>query len=246
MIRCKNFFRFVPSLNCFYLARNITFASMLRRNLTGLLLVAAIHLSPHTAQAALLLDFTGGGANTFGGAATVGWEFTLNSSMLVDGLGFWDNGSDGLVNSHDVGIWNTSNPTLLLTSTTVTNGSSTAVASTSSTGRWLFNNIPSITLSPGTYVVGGTIIASDADSQQFNASASMLSGVTFVQARNVGSPSLLYPTPSPVFNDGIFGPNIRGTLVPEPNTALMVLAATATFYTLGRKRQNGRLVGSVS
>lgn len=201
-----------------------------------MLLDTGFHLCPHMVQAALILDFTGGNANTFGGNATVGWEFTLNSPMLVDGLGFWDHSSDGLVNAHDVGIWNTSNTSLLVASTTVTNGSSTAVASTSSTGRWLFNNISAITLSPGTYVVGGTIIASDADSQRFNASALMLSGATFLQARNISSTGLLYPTPASVFNDGVFGPNIRGTLVPEPNMALMVLVATAAFYSLARKK----------
>ena len=194
MIRFKNFFCFALALTCLFHTRSISSACILRRIVTGLLLVAIVHLCPHMVQAALLLDFTGGNANTFGGNATVGWEFTLNSPMLVDGLGFWDHGSDGLVNAHDVGIWNTSNTALLLASTTVTNGSSTAVASTSSTGRWLFNNISAITLSPGTYVVGATIIAFDADSQRINASASMLSGATFVQARNIGfsRPALSY------------------------------------------------------
>src|SRR4051812_42963539 len=145
MIRFRNIFCFVLALTCLFHVRRISSTCILRRIVTGMFSAAIIHLCPHVVQAALLLDFTGGNANTFGGNTTVGWEFTLNSPMLVDGLGFWDHGSDGLVNTHDVGIWNSSNTALLLTSTTVTNGSSTPVASTSTAGRWLFNNIPSIT-----------------------------------------------------------------------------------------------------
>ena len=182
-----------------------------------------LQVSPQCARADLLLDFTGGSANTFGGNATVGWEFTLSSPVLLNGLGFWDNGSDGLINPHDVGIWNSANPSTLLASTTLTTASSTAVASTSPTGRWLFNAIPSITLLPGTYVVGATIVSNDPDLQRFSATASLFSGATFVQARDISGATLTYPSPASVFNDGVFGPNLQVSPIPEPASTALFL-----------------------
>src|SRR5436309_2163862 len=118
MIRFKSFFCFSLALTRLFHTSHNRPACTLRPLVTGLFLAVVVHLCPQVVQAALLMDFTGGNANTFGGNATVGWEFTLSSPMLVDGLGFWDHAGNGLINAHDVGIWNTSNTALLLTSTT--------------------------------------------------------------------------------------------------------------------------------
>jgi len=174
-----------------------------------------------SARAGLLLDFTGGFDTTFGGNATVGWEFTVSSPMLLSGLGYFDFGANGLANAHDVGIWNSANPSLLLASTTVTSGS-TPVSSISGAGQWLFNSITSITLSPGTYVLGATIVANDTDRQFIAATAATISGATFVQGRDISSTSLLYPSPAATQNDGIFGPNAEVSPVPEPCSATLI------------------------
>jgi hypothetical protein len=206
--------------------KNLSVSPMLSRFLGRVLFTALaatlIHVSPQNARADLLLDFTGGNANTFGNNATVGWEFTLSSPVLLNSLGFWDNGSDGLINSHEVGIWNSANPATVLASTMVTSAS-TPVASSSPTGRWLFNGIPSLVLSPGTYVVGATIVNGDPDLQRFSATASLFPGATFVQSRDIGAPGLAYPSPAPVFNDGIFGPNLQVSAIPEPASAVILL-----------------------
>ena len=177
------------------------------------------------AASSLLLDFTGGSANTFGGSTTAGFQFTLATPMQVTGLGFWDEGANGLINNHTVGLWNSSSPSVLLAST-VLNNSSTVVSSTSAAGDWLFNSIAPLTLPAGTYVVGATIAATDPDLLRQQTLAATAPGVTFVQAMDVGSPTLLYPSPAPVFNDGLFGPNIQISAVPEPATfALFGLSA---------------------
>ena len=52
---------------------------------------------------------------------TLGLEFQVNSNITVTSLGFFDVGSDGLLASHEVGLWNSSGT--LLGSVTVTPGS---------------------------------------------------------------------------------------------------------------------------
>ncbi len=181
-------------------------------------------------RADLVLDFTGGSANTFGGSATVGWEFQLTAPVLVTGMGYWDRGADGLVNAHTVGLWNLSNPSLVLASTVVTTASSTPVASTSVSGNWRFNSISPLTLLPGSYVVGATILSGDVDLQQFNSVATMFPAATFIQARNVGGSSLTFPNPSSVHNDGVFGPNLQVTGVPESSAGLAAIAGALTLF----------------
>ena len=84
-----------------------------------------IHPSLH---AGLALDSTSGSNNAAGGHSTVGWSFSVLSSLDVDGLGFFDFESNGLLAPHQVGLWDSGGT--LLASATVTSGS-TVVASTS-------------------------------------------------------------------------------------------------------------------
>jgi hypothetical protein len=203
-----------------------------------LIVAAAIALLTATGQlgalasSSLLLDFTGGSANTFGSSTTAGFQFTLGLPMQVTGLGFWDEGANGLGTNHTVGLWNSSSPSVLLTSTVV-NNSSTAVSSTSLDGDWLFNNITPLTLQAGTYVVGATLITGDPDLLRQQTLSITAPNVTFDQAMDVGNPSLLYPLPAPVFNDGLFGPNLQISDVPEPGSAILLLGSLG--LALGRR-----------
>jgi hypothetical protein len=51
-----------------------------------------------------------------GNNRVVGWEFTTNSAIIVTDLGFYDANADGLVESHDIGLY-TSGGTLLVSGT---------------------------------------------------------------------------------------------------------------------------------
>ena len=127
-----------------------------------------------------------------------------------------------------MGLWNSSSPSVLLASTVV-NNSSVVVSSTSAAGDWLFNSIAAPTLPAGTYVVGATSVAGDPDLQRQQTLAATAPGVTFVQAMDVGSPTLIYPSPAAVLNDGLFGPNIEISAVPEPAaSALFGLSAVCS------------------
>lgn len=56
----------------------------------------------------------------FGSPDTIGFEFTPNETIIVDQLGIFDSGQDGLAESHLVGLWDENGN--LLTSVVVASG----------------------------------------------------------------------------------------------------------------------------
>lgn len=78
---------------------------------TKLLIILALFtaaLAPLHAQL-LLADTAGTGFTTgYGGSYNIGYQFTVGDRALsVTSLGFYDAGSDGLVDNHQVGLWRT-------------------------------------------------------------------------------------------------------------------------------------------
>ncbi len=92
---------------------------------------------------------TGGGLLTWSDsrAFTTGWSFST-TGLTVTALGYFDDGQDGLLDAHDVGIF-ASDGTLLV-SATVPQG----VAGTLN-ADWRFVAITPFTLDAGSYVMGG-------------------------------------------------------------------------------------------
>src|SRR5262245_29379387 len=126
------------------------FGLSLRRLL--LLATGALAILPTSVRAnSLALDFVPGPgdrkvcAGVLAPGCTGGWSFAVIGPIEIVSLGVWDEGSDGLLESHEVGLW-TGGGTLL-TSILVTNAA-TAVGSTGP-GRWLFAPIAPLVLSPG-------------------------------------------------------------------------------------------------
>jgi hypothetical protein len=197
--------------------------------------------SPAPARASdLALDFTGGAAFNplTSSSGTSGWSFTVNSTITVESLGFWDEGANGLNSSHEVGLWTAAGT--LLSSTTIGN-SSTQIASTSSDGRWLFESVTPIDLGPGDYVLGAFFAAFDPDFARFDTARTTISEITFGTSRYVTTPGTLpFPSES-VPRDGGYGPNllVASPTIPEPATLVMLsIGGIAAFGTLGYRRRN--------
>jgi hypothetical protein len=121
----------------------------------------ALLLPPNQALAEIMLDFTGGAAAPSALYLVFGWEFRTTVSLTIDGLGYWDEGGNGPAYAHQVGLW-TGDGSSLLASTTIT-GASTPVPSTSTDGRWLFNDISPLLIPSGTYVLGALYQTSSTD-----------------------------------------------------------------------------------
>ena len=100
-------------------------------------------VSQVAAQPTPALDFSslGSGFNYSQGSYSLGWSFSTTQSVSVSALGFYDDLADGLSASHEVGIFDAVNCTLL-TSTTVTPADPL-------TGFFRYHNILPITLPAG-------------------------------------------------------------------------------------------------
>lgn len=173
---------------------------------------------PAFAGGTTVLDFdTGGTLRTPTASAVGGWTLLVSEAVQIDGLGFWDEEANGLVDSHEVGLWDSSNGALL-TQTTVTSLSE-PIPSQSADGQWLFESITALTLSPGTYVLGAFFPAdpgSTRDPARVQTATTTIPGVTFGSSRQVPAEMLILPTAA-TSSTGLFGPNIRAV---EPATLL--------------------------
>jgi hypothetical protein len=209
------------------------FAMHTHRSLVAVLAVAGAALSAHRTDVAaeLALDFKKAFDRAPIANSNYGWSFTLAAPIMVDGLGLWDAGSDGLLEAHDVGLWRTSGPIgvpVLLASGTVSTIDSIPVPSASPDGRWLFRSISSITLEPGSYIVGAFYRTGPTGSYDpFVSDATTMDlapGVTYGLTReNHNAMSLACPQDFGLNeHNGFFGPNFR--IVPEPGATLLIAA----------------------
>jgi hypothetical protein len=205
------------------------------RTITAAFFLSLLCAAPSWADP--VLDFTGGSRDIVLFDGEVGWEFTVNSAITVDGLGYFDFDTNGLLASHVVTLWTLGGTPLA--SATVTSAS-TLVASTSTFGDWLFESIAPLTLAPGSYVIGASQPIST-DNDALFATAVTIPEVTYVRSRlGVGLGS--FPSILDGAEDGRFGPNLRtGAAVPTPEPSLLALFATGlAMVGLARSRRRRR------
>ena len=119
----------------------------MRGNFFLFFVVTGLALQPGVSKAAAV-DFTSTQNWGLGAALTIGWGFTVSEQRVVNELGYYDFGQDGLVFNHDVGLYRESDMSLL-TSGTVTSGDTLD-------GYFRYTNVASVVLNPGeTYFVAG-------------------------------------------------------------------------------------------
>ena len=113
------------------------------------LFVLPLALMSALASSAGTIALTGGGLFTWSDsrAFTTGWAFST-AGLTVTALGYFDDGQDGLLNAHDVGIF--ASDGALLVSATVPQG----VVGTLN-ADWRFVAITPVALDAGSYVIGG-------------------------------------------------------------------------------------------
>jgi Domain of unknown function (DUF4082)/PEP-CTERM motif len=194
-------------------------------------------------RAAIGVDILGGGSDVINPPYTLGWGFTLPQPIQVTALGMWDEDGDGLVESHDVGLWRTDGT--LLSSTSVSNASPITQGSVSGLGRWRFTPVTPVTLQPGSYIVAG-VSGNDAF-RTFVPNISLTSPLTNHDSGKFASgPFLQFPTQDEASDFSLFGANLLFTAVPEPSSFLLVGIAAAGLMSRGRYRRNRAVVRRIA
>jgi len=180
----------------------------------AVLLLAVLCVFGRGAEASTISAINVGGEAAFAtGTFTVGWAFTVNQDIVVTELGYFARFGDGLVASHDVGLWTIGGT--LLASATVTSADTLV-------GGFRYTAIPNLLLVAGSsYVVAGFNIGSDG----YIAASTFTtpSEITFIQGRFVDGGSLAFPTlTNSTGAASIFGGSFQFQPVPEPATLLLL------------------------
>lgn len=192
------------------------FSSALRATLAVLLLVAA----SEQAYAVPAFTFTGGTSTTLFTDRTFGYNFfTGGDPFTITSLGFWDEGGDGLAESHEVAVWDASGSTIL----------AQAVVPAGTAGfldsGFRFVAISPVVLAANTEFLAGAFLGSEAVIRFTTATEHL--GLTLGSTRfDVSGTGLFAPpvgTQGDFYDDGYFGPNLNGeAAVPEPSTLLLL------------------------
>lgn len=195
---------------------------------------AIMFFAVSSARAELALTFTGGNPGL--ALNTWGWSFTTDNTITITSLGWWDQGNDGLTDSHQVAIWDMSGNELV--SGTVSAGTADPLIS-----GFRFNSliIGTTTLEPGAYVIGGlsslhdhvTAILEPYGPNGGNGTVTLGSGISYIHTRTNESidthmPGYSFPAYEERDDDyGVFGPTFQYSIgagpspVPEPSTMLL-------------------------
>ena len=171
--------------------------------------------------------------------STFGWSFTTNSDINVVDLGVFDDSQNGLTDSHQVGIWDSSGT--LLVSTTVPSG----------TGATLDDQFRTVGVSSTELFAGqkyfiGTLYTTFDDPLLLQGDASNFataSQITYDNATFALGTTLKDPTtvasPPPAF----FGPTFEfeavSSPVPEPGSFVLLGTGLLGFAGVLRKRWKG-------
>lgn len=166
------------------------------------------------------------------GPFTLGWAFSIDVPMRVIELGVFDSHQDGLKDSHDVGIFNSSG--LLLASATVASGQ---VNELSEKFRYAPANV---VLTPGQLYMIGATWGPNSDEVLFGAATNptqdfeTLDEVNWLSYAFASGGTLSAPlTFGTDVTAGYFGPNFRAEAVPEIDPAGMGSVLTLVVGALG-------------
>lgn len=164
------------------------------------------------------VDFSNtSGATSLGNPPfTLGWEFTVSTTIQVNELAFYDDGENGLADSHEIGIWNSSG-------TLVASG--TVLAGTASPLVDQFREVAvSATLGAGDYFIGALFVDGN-DPVWFPGSSltdfSSAPGITYDGATFAGGGSLADPTTADS-SPGFFGADFSFSSTPEPSSVALL------------------------
>ena len=196
------------------------------RILAGLGLVASLMAPPVASAQVLGVSVSGTPTTLTNPPFSLGYTFDVTTPFLVQFLGYYDAGGNGLNQSHDIGLYDPSGT--LLSTVTVGPGSGDLLM-----GGFRMAEVSPFLLAVGTgYNVLGTS-PTGVDQLLFTATKTNATGIAYVRGAYCGGATLQNACGANA--DGYFGANFAGVVTPEP--ASIVLLATGLIGTLGIVRR---------
>jgi len=210
----------------------------MHRSITLLLLLLFLLVATSVQADTAIINWTGPTENQVV-TGTLGWGFTVgDSDLTVTHLGLWDEGQDGLLEAHDIGVWDSLES--LIYQTTIPTGTTATLVD-----DYRYVSITDFVLSAGqSYVIGAQY---DGSIQELRST-----GVTSIEtdpaldwdnSRALRTSSLAFPSNvgSGPTSGGYFGPNFQfeTQAVPAPTTivSLIGLGIMLSLTWLRRRRR---------
>lgn len=201
-----------------------------------MLLAIALVAMPGFADTAAITITNVNGQQLGNGPYTLGWEFVANQNMTVTGLGVFDGNQDGLLESHDVGIWDSAGNLV---------GSSTVSAGTVDplTNQFRYASVSFNLVAGETYEIGA-VWNNLLDDLILNGAATGFAnspGVTFTQNSYIAGGTLSDPINHADTQPAYFGPNFlysSSTSTPEPSSLLLLSSGLLAGVGMIRRKIN--------
>jgi hypothetical protein len=175
----------------------------------------------------------------YGPDVTYGWKFTVgNTPIEVSHLGFFDVQLNGLVDSHQIGIWDTAGN--LVVQDTVPSGTAGSLV-----GAYRFEPVsPTLLSANTTYHIGAHFPSLNDTALAFASAQTYASEITYLNASYSQPAGFGNPfTDFSGANHGVFGPNFQFTQftpVPEPEHYALMMGAGLVAFACIRKRRMQR------
>jgi hypothetical protein len=168
-----------------------------------------------------------------GFSGTVGFRFTDTAPAVVTSLGVYDFASDGLIASHEIGLWSSSG--VLLASATVPAGTAAPIQNGF---RYVALATPILLVPNQSYDVGAFFGSDDSQAIRVNGFATD-STIQYEWSDITGSASLVQPhgVAGSIYDPGVFGPGLLLASVPEPSTLAAMMVGGSLLALLGVSRR---------
>lgn len=201
-------------------------------------LVAALGTGSACAST-IALQWSGSGS-VGGSEQTRGWAFSTDRAIQVNALGWFDYEDNGLVDAHEVGIWDASGR-LLLSGVVGAGTDDPLLAGFRYSGALTGTRM----LAAGSYVVAGlSTYDDDAWREVDMASVTLGAGIRYLEDRTSDSPVFEYAGVTQGYDVGYFGANFQydevAAQVPEPSAMALSLFGLGMMGAAARRRRRGK------